>query len=394
MGRLSPPQLFLACTVIVALTTVGTMAAIPVFTGRTAAPEHALLLARESVEVAQAAPRTQASAKISGESADLLAQAEAEYQRQRSRLPPLRDFRQARVLLQAAEEKSRQAVVLAQNERRAMQRKHQASVRAALQGAREMVAIASAFAEIMPLSDRETATLGRARRALGEVEESRPGTATASSVQWVTEAESLASIVATACAARVQRLTNPRHVAEWKRQVGRLITASRATRSYAIVVTKTTRELQLYRGGVLQQTYAVDLGLNNVVPKRARGDKATPEGRYLVVSKNAKSKYYRSLMLDYPNADDRRRARKKGKRYRTSELGSDIAIHGHGGTGRDWTDGCVAVTNDVMDSLFRWIEPGCPVLIVGSRGNAGRFTEVLERYLRAAGDETEEWSAR
>jgi L,D-peptidoglycan transpeptidase YkuD (ErfK/YbiS/YcfS/YnhG family) len=385
--------LFLACTVIVALTTVGTMATIPVFTGRTAAPEHALLITRESVEVAQAVPRTQSSARISSESADLLAQAEAEYLRQRSRLLPLRDFREARVLLQAAEAKSHQAVALAQNERKAVQRKHQASVRAALQGAREMVAIASAFAEIMPLDEREKATLGRARRALGEVEESRPGAAAAASVQWVTEAESLASIVATSCAARAQRFTNPTLVGQWKRQVGHVIAASRASRSYAIVVTKTTRELQLYRRGVLQQTYAADLGLNNVVPKRKRGDKATPEGRYLVVSKNAKSKYHKSLMLDYPNADDRRRAR-VGKRRRASELGSDIAIHGHGGTGRDWTDGCVAVTNDVMDSLFQQIEPGCPVLIVGSRGDAGRFSEVLERFYSAAGEETEEWSAR
>jgi lipoprotein-anchoring transpeptidase ErfK/SrfK len=79
--------------------------------------------------------------------------------------------------------------------------------------------------------------------------------------------------------------------------------------------------------------------------------------------------YYKALLLDYPNADDRRafaRARRAGEVSAGTGIGGLIEIHGEGGLGRDWTKGCVALTNADIDDLFQRVDVGTPVTIVGS----------------------------
>jgi murein L,D-transpeptidase YafK len=76
-------------------------------------------------------------------------------------------------------------------------------------------------------------------------------------------------------------------------------------------------------------------------------------------------------MISYPNEQDIAEARKKGV-----NPGGYITIHGQpkwnaDGKGdeytlsRDWTEGCMAVTNSAMDMLWRAVENGVPIDIHG-----------------------------
>ncbi len=117
--------------------------------------------------------------------------------------------------------------------------------------------------------------------------------------------------------------------------------------------------------------FAAELGGNGLERKLHTGDRATPEGRYKVTVKKAggATKYYLALLIDYPNAADLRRYRAAeagGDVRRGTGAGSLIEIHGHGGSGRDWTDGCVALTNEDMDRLYPKVRVGTPVTIVGT----------------------------
>ena len=130
---------------------------------------------------------------------------------------------------------------------------------------------------------------------------------------------------------------------------------------------KGKRLLTVYHNHHTFLSYRIALGRNPVGPKTCSGDYRTPEGRYTVRKQNSQSRFYRSLLLTYPNHDDRERARKQG-----CSPGGDVAIHGlengYGWVGRthrdvDWTNGCVAVTNQEMDTLWRLVPVGTPVEI-------------------------------
>ena len=96
-------------------------------------------------------------------------------------------------------------------------------------------------------------------------------------------------------------------------------------------------------------------------PKRVAGDGATPEGVYRVTRKKSggETRYYKALLLSYPNAEDRERFEREralGRIAADALIGSLIEIHGEGGRGKNWTDGCVALTNDEMDELFEAVD--------------------------------------
>jgi len=157
-------------------------------------------------------------------------------------------------------------------------------------------------------------------------------------------------------------------------------TAHSASPSYAVVVKKSERKLYLYRDGKLAKTYRIALGLVPVGQKTHQGDYRTPEGDYLIVRKNARSQFYLSLGLDYPNAADAARGLKAGIITRAqynaimaaharhalppqnTRLGGDVFIHGRG-TASDWTWGCVAMENDDIQELFDLLPIGTPVRI-------------------------------
>lgn len=135
----------------------------------------------------------------------------------------------------------------------------------------------------------------------------------------------------------------------------------------AIVVHKKERTMELVHAGQVIKTYKVALGGEPVGPKARQGDHRTPEGAYVIDSRNAHSQFHRSLHISYPNVADKERARKLGV-----PTGGDIYIHGlpngYGFIGaahraRDWTDGCIAVTDQEIEEIWRLVDNGTPVEI-------------------------------
>jgi murein L,D-transpeptidase YafK len=143
--------------------------------------------------------------------------------------------------------------------------------------------------------------------------------------------------------------------------------AEPATRADRIVVEKSKREMKLMRGSEVLKTYRVALGGQPVGAKDRQGDHKTPEGIYEVDSKKPNSQFHRALHVSYPSPVDRERARKLGVRP-----GGYVEIHGLGANWgwlgaahrqRDWTDGCVAVTNQEIDEIWPLVEVGTRVEI-------------------------------
>jgi L,D-peptidoglycan transpeptidase YkuD (ErfK/YbiS/YcfS/YnhG family) len=60
----------------------------------------------------------------------------------------------------------------------------------------------------------------------------------------------------------------------------------------------------------------------------------------------------------------------------SAKIGGLIEIHGNGGKGIDWTEGCVALTDSEMDIIFKFTKVGTPVTIVGSMTD---LKEVLDK---------------
>ena len=147
-----------------------------------------------------------------------------------------------------------------------------------------------------------------------------------------------------------------------------------------IVVEKTARRLTLYSNGERVRVFPVALGFEPVGDKEKQGDGRTPEGDFYVCMKNDRSKFYLSLGLSYPNAEDAERGlrdrlitRAQQKRITSAiergakppwdtALGGEIFIHG-GGTASDWTWGCVALANENIKELFDAVPLGTPVRI-------------------------------
>jgi L,D-peptidoglycan transpeptidase YkuD (ErfK/YbiS/YcfS/YnhG family) len=157
----------------------------------------------------------------------------------------------------------------------------------------------------------------------------------------------------------------------WKRWADQTIRESAQTQSYAMVVDKFAGKCFVYKAGKLKTTYNVEVGKNWIGDKLYSGDKATPEGRYKVTKKKdgSQTKYFKALLLNYPNEEDKARFR-NGIKARTipgyARIGGLIEIHGGGGRGMNWTDGCIAFADNDMESLYRMIPSGCPVTILGS----------------------------
>lgn len=138
----------------------------------------------------------------------------------------------------------------------------------------------------------------------------------------------------------------------------------RATR---VEINKSARQLSLFRGSEIIKSYKVSLGFSPTGHKAKEGDGRTPEGMYAAEFKNARSRFHLALRISYPNAEDRKTA----QRYGVSP-GSDIMIHGlpnglswldriH--LSRDWTDGCIAVTNSEIEEIWRLVATGTPIEI-------------------------------
>lgn len=132
-----------------------------------------------------------------------------------------------------------------------------------------------------------------------------------------------------------------------------------------VVVKKGERKLYLISGKTVLKSYDVGLGSQPVGDKVFEGDGKTPEGVYFIDRKNPASRYHLSLGISYPSAQDVAHAAMMGLRP-----GGDIMIHGLGPEGRtlvkqrrDWTAGCIAVTDEEIEEIFAMLQPGVPVFV-------------------------------
>ncbi|MEQ9398308.1 MAG: L,D-transpeptidase [Longimicrobiales bacterium] len=225
--------------------------------------------------------------------------------------------------------------------------------------------------------------LGRARlnahEAAGLLAAERPDDATARASAALVGARSVRATVF----GEVARFVGDAERATWAGWVRETVAWSARTGKAAVVVDKDRHRMVLYEAGRATRTFDIDLGWSPARDKLHQGDGATPEGRYRISQKKGRgqSRYHRALLLDYPNASDLQdlaAARRAGRVAPGVPAGGLIEIHGEGGRGRDWTDGCVAVTNPEMDDLFRRVEVGTPVTVVGSLGE-GTFSALARR---------------
>jgi len=137
-----------------------------------------------------------------------------------------------------------------------------------------------------------------------------------------------------------------------------------------IVVVKSERKMYIYKDGKVIKTFPVSLGSNDYQGSKVkRGDKRTPVGEYTILNKRHHPIKYRAMTISYPNAKDRARAAKLGV-----DPGDMITIHGqphwnadgHGDSytlSKDWTDGCVALTNRDLDWLWGSVQPGTKIIL-------------------------------
>lgn len=134
-----------------------------------------------------------------------------------------------------------------------------------------------------------------------------------------------------------------------------------------VLVLKSERRLTLLRDGKPLKSYRVALGWGPVGHKEREGDGKTPEGTYAIDSRNASSAFHKGLHISYPNAQDRAAAAKLGV-----SPGGDIMIHGMknglGWIGNlhrliDWTNGCIAVTDQEITEIWRAVPNDTPIEI-------------------------------
>ncbi len=138
-----------------------------------------------------------------------------------------------------------------------------------------------------------------------------------------------------------------------------------------IIIKKSTRMLYLSANGQIFAKYHISLG---AVPKGAKemeGDMKTPEGVYILDWRQRSKLYNKSLHISYPNKRDKARAKKLNV-----NAGGMIMIHGTPSNWSlspfgdwfpmlmDWTEGCIALSNDDMEEVWNLTRDGIPVYII------------------------------
>ncbi len=155
-----------------------------------------------------------------------------------------------------------------------------------------------------------------------------------------------------------------------------LMLAALASCTYAVagetaaraIVKKSEGVLEIYdASGNVAASFAIALGGSPLGHKQREGDERTPEGHYILDWRNPDSGYQRSIHISYSDANDKARANATGV-----STGGMIMIHGQrNGFGWaaslvqyfDWTNGCIAVTNNEMDIIWDMVPNGTPIEI-------------------------------
>ena len=138
-----------------------------------------------------------------------------------------------------------------------------------------------------------------------------------------------------------------------------------------VILKKSTRMLYLYSGGEVYKRYHISLGAVAVGAKEFEGDMKTPEGNYILDWRQLSSRYNKSIHISYPNKIDKSKAKKLGV-----SAGGMIMIHGTPNSWAisplgdwlpmllDWTEGCIAMSNDDMEEVWERVPDDTPITII------------------------------
>jgi murein L,D-transpeptidase YafK len=134
-----------------------------------------------------------------------------------------------------------------------------------------------------------------------------------------------------------------------------------------VIVQKANRRMELMRAGAVIASYKISLGLQPIGQKQREGDFRTPEGTYRLTRRNAQSDFFLAVQVSYPEASDIAIARRKGW-----APGGAIMVHGLPNIlkysrdrylSTDWTDGCIALSNEDMLDFWLLTGAGTPIEI-------------------------------
>ena len=135
-----------------------------------------------------------------------------------------------------------------------------------------------------------------------------------------------------------------------------------------IIVEKKMRKMYLMNNGNIIKEYKISLGSNPIGAKQQENDGKTPEGQYVIETRNSNSKFHRSLKISYPNDED-----KKWAKEHNVSAGGDIMIHGFPNLvpnflfnyihKSDWSQGCIAVTDEQIEEIWMLVKNGTPIEI-------------------------------
>jgi len=138
-----------------------------------------------------------------------------------------------------------------------------------------------------------------------------------------------------------------------------------------VIIKKSTRMLYLSSGGSIYKRFHISLGSIPKGAKEVEGDLKTPEGKYILDWRQASKKYNKSIHISYPNEKDKAHAKKLG-----ASAGGMIMIHGTPSSWGlspigdwmpmliDWTQGCIAMSNDDLEEVWEQTTKGTPIIII------------------------------
>jgi murein L,D-transpeptidase YafK len=134
-----------------------------------------------------------------------------------------------------------------------------------------------------------------------------------------------------------------------------------------VVVYKSERILQLKRAGRLLKAFPIALGREPTGPKLKEGDGRTPEGVYTLDWRNPRSRFHRSIHVSYPRPNDAEHASRwgvsPGGQIMLHGLPNGVAAERVGHPRRDWTEGCIALTNEEIEEIWARVEDGTTIII-------------------------------
>jgi len=134
-----------------------------------------------------------------------------------------------------------------------------------------------------------------------------------------------------------------------------------------VMVDKSERKMYLMSNNQIIKQYQIALGGQPKGHKQQEGDQKTPEGKYTLDYEKEGSAYYRSMHISYPNRSDKEKAKKEGV-----DPGGFIMVHGQKNMSGelsgfrknfDWTNGCIAISNDEMDEFLALVSVGTTIQI-------------------------------